>query len=399
MHKPTALLLLLTTISQTTSAADVTITVDDPDGAAARVGAPVSLQVDLAELLGEDVTLGQLRLRESTAQPDNDQFVPLQFEPETPKSLRGRLWWTMPPGSAGVRRFSVVQTAVKIRPVWEAKFDADRRFVDLSLSNVPALRYNHGTVPVPEGVDPHYARGDYISPLFGPDGETLTDDYPRDHPHHRGVGWSWPVTRWKDEVRDIWAVSGVWARPVSVSCTSGHVMAAIEAESVWKWGDKDKIVREDVTIRAFSAANRCRIVDVEVRLTALVDGVAIGGRPKAGYGGFGLRAAPAEERNITAHADPAWLDYSGRFVGGKAQSGVAIIEHATNPGYPSELLQYPGCNYVMPGFPGMREVALAKGKPLLLKHRLWIHPGAADEETLSDVWATYAKPPKVTIVK
>jgi hypothetical protein len=181
---------------------------------------------------------------------------------------------------------------------------------------------------------------------------------------------------------------------------AGPVMAILEAENVWKWGDKDPIVKEEVVIRAFRQGPVGRFVDVEVRLTALADGVAIGGRPKAGYGGFALRAAKVEQQTIVAHIDPpeaeprrSWLDYSGIFAGGKERSGVAIFEHVTNPGYPNEVRQYPNLNCVMPAFPCTREVPLAKEKPLILNHRLWIHDGGADENILAQIWAAYATAP------
>jgi hypothetical protein len=134
--------------------------------------------------------------------------------------------------------------------------------------------------------------------------------------------------------------------------------------------------------------------------------VAIGGRPKRGYGGFSLRAAPCEEREITLHTDPedasprrAWIDYSGVFAGGMGKSGVALFEHVDNPDYPNPLHEYPQCNCVMPAYPDAREVPLSKDKPLVLKHRLWVHTGGPDEGKLADVWASYANPPKVTIAR
>jgi hypothetical protein len=42
---------------------------------------------------------------------------------------------------------------------------------------------------------------------------------------------------------------------------------------------------------------------------------------------------------------------------------------------------------------------LSKQKTLVLKYRLWVHPGASDEATLAAVWATYAKPPTVCVEK
>jgi hypothetical protein len=51
----------------------------------------------------------------------------------------------------------------------------------------------------------------------------------------------------------------------------------------------------------------------------------------------------------------------------------------------------------MPAFPGEREVPLTKEKPLVMRHRLWIHAGMSDAQKLADVWAAYANPPKATV--
>jgi hypothetical protein len=375
----------------------------------------VSVRVDLRELWGEQVEPAHLHLSEITAGTgEGAGFISRQFEPDEPGSLRGTLWWIMPPGPKGQRQFSLFLLArTKVPRVWKVRYDTELQRVEV-WQDGPVLRYNQGNVPVPEGTHPHFApgesyeRGDYIHPLFGPYGEQLTDDYPKDHPHHRGVWWSWPVTRWNDQLADIWAVSGVWARPVGIHrIESGPVFAVVEAENVWKFGKgEEPIVREEVLIRTFAQTKGCRFLDVEVRLTALADSVTIGGRPKAGYGGFSLRAAPCEEREITLHTDPedahprrAWIDYSGVFAGGRGKSGVAIFEHVDNPDYPNPLHEYPQCNCVMPAYPDAREVPLSKDEPLVLKHRLWIHTGGPDEGKLADVWATYAKPPTVAILK
>ena len=422
-----ALTLSLMVAAHAGIAGEVILQVSDPGGSVARVAAPVSVPLDMAELFGERVSTGGWHLSEiddggRAAKPA--PIVPAQFEPDEPGSKRGRLWWIMPAGAEGERRFRLTRILAKVPPVWQVERDGRRQCVDvIELSaweprplrpKMPVLRYNQGNVPVPEGTHPHFApgesyeRGDYIHPLFGPDGEEMTEDYPKDHPHHRGVWWSWPVTRWKDQVADIWAVVGVWARPAgNPRIATGRVFAVIEAENVWKFGKEEQpIVREEVLIRAFPQTDGCRFVDVEVQLTALADDVAIGGRPKAGYGGFSLRAAPCEDRKIMPHLDPegsdprrSWIDYSGAFAGGKGASGVAIFEHVTNPDYPNPLHEYPGCNCVMPAYPEMREVTLSKDKPLVLKHRLWIHTDGPDEAKLAHVWTAYAKPLNVTIEK
>lgn len=389
-----------------TRADDAILLRTDAGDPARRCPAPVSLAVDLARLLGDRINPQRLRLTE-VAGGEASNALPVQFEADAPGSARGRLWWLLPPAAAKERRFRLSVAAGDAPAGLTIKADEARNFYDITEGALPVLRYNHGTVPPPAGTDTNYARGDYIMPLFGPTGEVLTDDYPKDHPHHRGVGWSWPVTRWGQEVRDIWAVQGVWARPVAMRRVEvGPVFALLAAENVWQWGDTNPIVREAVVIRAFRRSGGERLVDVEVRLTALADGVAIGGRPHGGYGGFGLRAQPAQRRVITRFTDGpgvtprrSWLDYSGVFAGGSGPAGLAIFEDTANLFYPNPLLKYPDLNYVMPAFPGEREVALSKEKPLVLKHRLWIHAGPADEPKLAAVWAAYANPPTVQVEK
>ncbi|MGZ8921068.1 MAG: DUF6807 family protein, partial [Limisphaerales bacterium] len=79
---------------------------------------------------------------------------------------------------------------------------ADRFFftniTDKSLAiyegRLPVLVYNHGVIHR-AGVPTDRARSTYIHPLYGLDGEVLTDDFPKDHYHHRGLFWAWPHVR------------------------------------------------------------------------------------------------------------------------------------------------------------------------------------------------------------
>jgi len=275
----------------------------------------------------------------------------------------------------------------------------DKRSVDIHEGDTLVLRYWFGTAPLPEGVPERYACGGYIHPLCGPDGEALTEAHPKDHAHHRGVMWTWPVLRWEDKVTDPWAVSGTWTRPDELrTATGGPDAARIVALSTWKWGDKEPVLRETLDLTARRSEARCRVVDITLTFEALVEKLSLGGRPGGGYGGFGLRMAPRKDQKITLVTDPegkdprrSWIEYSDTFAGGKDRVGVAIFEHPANPLYPNKLHQYPNLNYVMPAFPGPREFPSPKGKTLTLRHRLWIHPGHADEKTLAEQWTLYAK--------
>ena len=434
MRRSTTTLFTVVLLTATpASAGGPILVVADGNGAAGRTGAPVSVDIDLATAFGATVKPEHLQLAERIDKPaQSNPTVAVQFVPDSKGSKTGKLWWLMPPGPEGPRRFQLVVAEQPAAPALASRLDRQRKAVDVTEGRLPVLRYNQGTVPPPPEIAQHfekdrkpplhYARGDYIHPVFGPDGEPLTDDYSMNHPHHRGICWAWPIVRWKGEARDIWAVrvlptepGGVWARPVSMDrIESGPVLAAIDAENVWKWGDRDPIVREQVAIRVFRQRNRCRFLDVHIRLTALADDVSIGGRPRAAYGGFNLRTFPEfDRRKIDMHVEPpeakprrAWFHLTGNFPGGKGLAGVALFEHVANPDYPSfpnpktadrVAGQYPQWRTLQPAWPGDREVPLSIRRPLDLRYRLWIHPDASDEATLANIWTAYANPPTVRI--
>ena len=53
------------------------------------------------------------------------------------------------------------------------------------------------------------ARSSYVHPLYGLDGEVITDDFPKDHYHHRGLFWAWPHVRVGTEETDLWMLKGI----------------------------------------------------------------------------------------------------------------------------------------------------------------------------------------------
>jgi len=93
-------------------------------------------------------------------------------------------------------------------------------------------------------------RSDYIHPLYGLQGELLTNDWPDGgHPHHRGIFWAWPEVKYGDQLGDIYALQRVFARPTGkVKYTSGADYAEVDAENLWMWEEKVSLVRENAII-------------------------------------------------------------------------------------------------------------------------------------------------------
>lgn len=379
------------------AAAPVAVEVIDADGAAGRMRAPASAPVVLPQRLIAAAREGRLTVMEATGEAAAAGAIPAQFEPDRRGPASGTLWWLLPTGGTRRRRFLLGEAAKRPPAVMNARYGRRHGRVDVSEGTRPVLRYNHAATPVPDKIDPAYARGDYVHPLYGPSGEVVTADYPSDHPHHRAVNWSWATVRRAGQMRDLFAVRGIWSRPVgSPTVSGGPVAAVVRAECRWQWDDKVSVVAERVVIRAFRRAGRGRCVDFEIALTPQVAGLEFCGRLRQGYSGFNLRMAPGTGRQIVLHNDPpgrglrrGWADYSAVFAGGRARAGVTVLQHRANPLYPGQWRQYPKLNYFQPIYPGGEPIPMPKGRTISLRYRLWVHAGAAGAKELADAWSAY----------
>ena len=237
-----------------------------------------------------------------------------------------------------------------------------------------------------------YARGDYVHPLMGMQGRVLTEDFPDDHLHHRGVFWAWhQVLVGGKSVGDSWSCQNiVWDVRRTKVLDEPPGSAAIEATVHWKsprWqGGGKAFLAETVTIRVHRAAGNARAVDFCLALRALVDDVKLGGAENdKGYGGFCTRIVLPKDLVMTGPkgavtpkrtpvvAGP-WLNFTGTFGTGK--SAMAIFVHPSNPGYPQPwiLRKQKSCQNAV--YPGPRAVGVPKDKPLILRYRLLIHKDA-----------------------
>jgi len=269
----------------------------------------------------------------------------------------------------------------------------------------PVLTYNFATVPVPPGATGRYAvaRSDYVHPLYGPEGEILTQDFSPDHPHHRGIYWAWPEVTWKGEKRDLHALQGVFARPVRiVRKETSDACAVLAAENVWKWGDAEPIVKELATITVWREKERQRIIDFAFRFEALADGVTLARRGQAHYGGFNVRLSERTGQKIVAYTGEtnqaprqAWACLTGVPPAGKQPVSVVLLQAPDNPEYPGDWVQFPNLNWLQPTFPSKGTAyALTRDAPLTLRFRVVLLPGDADETALRRLWAGYAEPKK-----
>lgn len=253
-------------------------------------------------------------------------------------------------------------------------------------------------------------RADYVHPLYSLDGEVLTEDFPADHPHHRGIFWAWHQVYVGDKrVGDGWSLKDIsWDVYDAKVLTVGAESRALRVHVLWKsplWtdgsGEQKPFIKETTTITVHRAEGDIRKIDFEISLLALEAGVGIGGaKNERGYGGFSTRirlpegieftgqAGPVEPRGISVEAGP-WLDFSGPFVSDDHISGLAILCHKSNPAYPQRWILRRRGSMQNPVWPGRHPVRLSAEKPLTLRYRLIIHRGNAHHIDLNQLQAEY----------
>ena len=243
-------------------------------------------------------------------------------------------------------------------------------------------------------------RSDYIHPLYGLEGEMLTNDWPDGgHPHHRGIFWAWPEVKYGDQLGDIYALQRVFARPTgNVKYTNGPVYAEVDAENLWMWEEKEAIVRENAVIRVYRSTPEGRIIDLTIKLLALKDSVTLATRFTNSYGGLNIRMQTPEVQDISYFTDEAdslplraWSDFNGIFEGNKSKSGLMVLQHRENPEYPGAWRDYPDLAWVQPTFPTPEtRYLLSKNEPLVLRYRLIIHSGGKlTKDAFMKSWDAY----------
>ena len=262
----------------------------------------------------------------------------------------------------------------------------------------------------PKSADGEYERNNYIHPLHDLDGEVITEDFPPDHLHQRGIFWAWHQVFVGDErLGDQWGLEdSEWAVESREILESGADSAAVQVKFFWqsaRWlddeGKKKPFVEETTTVRVHRAESDMRQVDFEISLLALEDDVRIGGsEDEKGYGGFSARirlpegvrflgstgALTPETNQIDAGR---WVDIVARFGPSGGESGLAILTHPTLPGFPQPWILRTSGSMQNPVYPGREPALLPRDKALTLRYRLVVHRGALDRARLDQLQSEY----------
>ena len=264
--------------------------------------------------------------------------------------------------------------------------DLNSRSVELTEQGAPVFVYNYGTM-LKEGTAPDRARCCYLYPVYAPNGVVVTDDFPKDHPHHRGISWMWPIVVVDGKTYDLWTIKGIRARFEKWNRKQADMDKAVLAfQDGWYVGDRE-VVQENVEITAFPVVDGRRDLDITVSLRSINAQVEIGGTHEhdKGYGGaLEIRFAPrtdTEIRTTTQEDAPdsdripaAWAELTGNY-GGKVAT-TRVTSDPSDPGWPNGwCLRHYG--FLGVEYPGLELRRLDSEAPLTMKFRVSLSAGRA----------------------
>ncbi|HUW61075.1 MAG TPA: PmoA family protein [Candidatus Bathyarchaeia archaeon] len=285
----------------------------------------------------------------------------------------------------------------------EFTLEDDQKTLTVLENGAPVFAYNYAPVPVPASVPATYVRSCYVHPLYGLDGQVVTQDFPKDHYHHRGLFWAWPECTVGGRRMDVWLAQDVKQRHRQwVARDAGPDKAEIAVVNGWSFEDAPEkdVVREEVKLTALPADEKGRAIDFEINLTNVSDQLVVfEGAKNKGYGGlcfrphadfkpFTFTTALGVSPKDALRCETPWADVS--WTAGEKTSGLAIFQHASNPGYPFPGWIFRHYAFLGVSWPHEQTHELPPGQSFRLKYRVYVHRGNAAEATVAAAFEKYA---------
>jgi hypothetical protein len=237
-----------------------------------------------------------------------------------------------------------------------------------------------------------FSRCNYIHPLYGSDGTRMTEDFPADHLHHRGVFWAWhQILIDNTPISDGWELKDFDQKVSSFEFKLLKGIGIINTIVDWKsplWKeDKTPYLQEKTTISIYHKIGNYRRIDFEIHLKALADRFQIGGSAdEKGYSGFSVRLKLPEDVTFRSEKDliePVtnavdagnFMNINGSFLKNGKEGGVVILSNPENPAPANSWIIRKSASMQNAVFPGRNPVAIPFGESLILKYSLLVYQG------------------------
>lgn len=377
-----------------------------------RLDVPVMAHLDG----GDDPfdTLRPMRLVERVG--DDLRPVPYQLDPASPRTI----WWILRSETkAGAsRNFELLDAFPEPAPGVEVT--ADDASVEIRSGSKSVLKYNHAFVLPPPGAKPAFVRNAYIHPLYSPSGKVVTEDFPADHLHHKGVWFPWTRTRFEGREIDFWNLGeelGTVQFAGFVGLSSGPVfggfIARHEHVDLTQPGGKVAL-NETWDVRVWNVGGAEAgywLWDLTSVQNCATDSILF--LPQYRYGGLGFRGAKGWiDENYEALASTGkthknghltkakWIDHSGHGDGWPEDewAGVAILDHPENFRHPQSMRLWDSGGAFFCYSPIQEgDAEIRPGEAYTSRYRFYVHEGRVDKGEVERLWRDFADPPVVRV--
>ncbi|MCF8361083.1 MAG: PmoA family protein [Prolixibacteraceae bacterium] len=244
---------------------------------------------------------------------------------------------------------------------------------------------------------PEYARNNYFHPVYDLNGNVITEDFPEDHFHHRGIFWAWHQVSVNGEKNcDPWDIKNFEQKVRDIEFKLNEEgNGELNYTSYWYASNKpdDPFMREHTTVTVHPRALRYRQIDFEIELQALDHQFSIGGSDNIkGYGGFSFRLKTNANtefycsggEQITPQNTAMKCGAFVNIINPELKRGVVIHNNPKNPEIAGWILRQDNSMQNC-AWPGREPVDLLVEKPVTLRYSLLIHNGKLKKRAIDRI--------------
>ena len=329
-----------------------------------------------------------------------------------------RLWWLLSgKTAAGSDRKYLLKEGSPFSAEGN-RLDMDDMSLKLSCRSKKVLQYNHGFVVPPPGADGRYIRSGYIHPVWSPTGLLVTEDFPSDHLHHKGIWFPWTKTEFEGRHPDFWNLKGGTGTVRFAgfeSTTNGPVYGGfrVKHQHVDLTGEEPKVALEevwDVKVWNLGSVRQGFLWDLcSVQRCATASPLRL---PEYRYGGLGFRGSvdwvdenldllTSEGRTRKdGHATRSrWCDMSGPIGNDGGYAGMTIMTHPQNFRFPQHMRIWDKGGTFFCYSPSLGgDWSIEPGEDYVSQYRFYVHEGHRDTDSVEECWHDFAEPPTVRIM-
>ncbi len=296
--------------------------------------------------------------------------------------------------------------------------------LEISVGDKPVLNYYTAVQEPPAGSPEYYRKSGFIHPVYSPNGEILSNDFPKDHMHQHGVFLAMVNTTFQGEKVDFWnqqRETGTITHIEVIDTTSGPVYAGFTC----------RLQHLDLTQDTVAALDEVWQVNVyhstepfiwDITSTLTCSGSDTLFMNEYHYGGMAFRGTeqwfdPAYQANEDSmvnylgpgqggfmtsegktrvdgnHSRPTWVDMHGKVDGNMA--GVCIMDHPNNYRFPQPVRIHPTMPYFCFAPMVLGAFELVPEEIYRSSYRFLVHQGSPDTSQIQMQYQAYSKMPEV----